>query len=214
MKWALRVSLRLYPRQWRRRYGDELAALLEDTTPGWASLFDLVRGACIMQIRRVPAIPIVATLIGASIGTAVWLNAPVMFASSALVRVQLPGSALEQPESDGARLFRARLARLVPSDTARRATAITLVEPGPESTVVRVSYIGSDATRVRDFVSEVANAVIAPEGLSPGGSILGAATLPTEPEVTSAAPIGIGAGAGLVLGVAVMVAYTRRASAI
>jgi hypothetical protein len=45
MNWLL---LRLYPRRWRRRYGDEFAALLEDlagTPHRWRLAVDVVRGA-------------------------------------------------------------------------------------------------------------------------------------------------------------------------
>jgi hypothetical protein len=37
--------LRLYPRAWRDRYGDELGALLEEHPPTLADHFDLIRGA-------------------------------------------------------------------------------------------------------------------------------------------------------------------------
>lgn len=37
--------LRLYPRAWRDRYGDELEALLEEQPPTLADHFDLIRGA-------------------------------------------------------------------------------------------------------------------------------------------------------------------------
>jgi hypothetical protein len=37
--------LRLYPRPWRDRYGDELEALLEEHPPTLADHFDLIRGA-------------------------------------------------------------------------------------------------------------------------------------------------------------------------
>jgi hypothetical protein len=39
------IWLRLYPRAWRARYGDELAALLEARTPSLEDRLDLVRGA-------------------------------------------------------------------------------------------------------------------------------------------------------------------------
>jgi hypothetical protein len=37
--------LRLYPRAWRRRYGAEQVALLEETQPGWFKVADVARGA-------------------------------------------------------------------------------------------------------------------------------------------------------------------------
>lgn len=37
--------LRLYPRAWRERYGEELGRLLEDRPPGFLGMIDLMRGA-------------------------------------------------------------------------------------------------------------------------------------------------------------------------
>jgi uncharacterized protein involved in exopolysaccharide biosynthesis len=46
-----RLVVRLYPADWRVRYGEELQTLVEDSRPGWASLFDLLRGAMRMRAR-------------------------------------------------------------------------------------------------------------------------------------------------------------------
>jgi hypothetical protein len=35
---------RLYPDKWRKRYGGEFTALLEDMRPQWTDLFDVLRG--------------------------------------------------------------------------------------------------------------------------------------------------------------------------
>ena len=40
----------LYPRWWRERYGEEFAALLEDSQPGIKGVFDIARGAMKMQL--------------------------------------------------------------------------------------------------------------------------------------------------------------------
>jgi len=47
--------LRLYPRAWRERYGDELLALLEDRPPSPLDLIDLTRGA--FDARLHPQLP-------------------------------------------------------------------------------------------------------------------------------------------------------------
>ncbi len=44
-KWAARLLLRLYPRRWRERYGDEFAALLARQPLTWESVLDITRGA-------------------------------------------------------------------------------------------------------------------------------------------------------------------------
>ena len=51
MKTLQRLATRLYPRPWRDRYGEELAALIEDAQPGWIGTLDLVKGAIMMQAR-------------------------------------------------------------------------------------------------------------------------------------------------------------------
>ncbi|HEX4108233.1 MAG TPA: hypothetical protein VHX88_08880 [Solirubrobacteraceae bacterium] len=48
---ARAIVHRLYPRGFRRRYGDELDALLEDAAPGPLAVLDLLRGALVMRVR-------------------------------------------------------------------------------------------------------------------------------------------------------------------
>jgi hypothetical protein len=49
MKRLARWLARLYPRQWRARYGEEFEALLEDATLGWRDCFGVVLSA--LEIR-------------------------------------------------------------------------------------------------------------------------------------------------------------------
>ena len=42
-------ALRLYPRAWRERYGEEFAALLEQTNGGWRDALNVIRYGIIMQ---------------------------------------------------------------------------------------------------------------------------------------------------------------------
>ncbi len=51
---AARALLRLYPLAWRRRYGEEMAALLEDDPPSVAGLATLVTGALRAHARPGP----------------------------------------------------------------------------------------------------------------------------------------------------------------
>lgn len=51
-----RALLRLYPRHWRQRYGDELAALLEEQPAQLRIVLDVVRGAlsqCLSPLTQV-----------------------------------------------------------------------------------------------------------------------------------------------------------------
>jgi Gram-negative bacterial TonB protein C-terminal len=45
MRTLLRWAARLYPARWRDRYGDEFAALLEDISPSFADLWNVLGGA-------------------------------------------------------------------------------------------------------------------------------------------------------------------------
>lgn len=51
-----RLALRLYPVAYRRRYGDEMEALLEDSGAGPRSVLDLFRGAIGAHLRPEPAL--------------------------------------------------------------------------------------------------------------------------------------------------------------
>ena len=46
-----RGALRLYPLAYRRRYGAEIEALLEDSPGGALTVLDLLRGAVIAHVR-------------------------------------------------------------------------------------------------------------------------------------------------------------------
>ena len=61
----------LYPGAWRRRYGDEMAALLEDRPPGFRGGVDLIRGALDVWLHPpTPSrVPMVAALAGGGLWT-------------------------------------------------------------------------------------------------------------------------------------------------
>jgi hypothetical protein len=71
----MRGLIRLYPRAWRERYGDELEAFLEDSGGGPAAALDVVRGALDARLRagdwRPAGAWVLLALCGAAIG---WLN--------------------------------------------------------------------------------------------------------------------------------------------
>ena len=49
---AVGLVMRAYPRDWRERYGGEMAALLSDREPSWRDLLDLVRGGVDARLHR------------------------------------------------------------------------------------------------------------------------------------------------------------------
>ena len=67
MKWLMFV----YPRQWRARYGEEFAALLEQTNGGWRDALSIVKGAIVMRISTVRGVALGA-LTGLVVGLACW----------------------------------------------------------------------------------------------------------------------------------------------
>lgn len=62
-KWALWAA-RLYPADWRLRYGAEFDALLEDAGPRWSDLANIIRGAAIMQTKQFMGYGKIAVLSG------------------------------------------------------------------------------------------------------------------------------------------------------
>jgi predicted permease len=86
MTWWMRRIVRLYPRAWRQRYGDELEALIEDTGPGWRVAVDVARGAAMMHltmglgplrqhVRRLAATPAFALTALITMSVAIGANA-------------------------------------------------------------------------------------------------------------------------------------------
>jgi capsular polysaccharide biosynthesis protein len=51
MRRALTVLISLYPKPWRDRYRNEFEALLDDVSPTWRTLFDVLGGAMKMQFK-------------------------------------------------------------------------------------------------------------------------------------------------------------------
>lgn len=49
----MRVLLRLYPRRWRERYGEEFELVLRASPPGLRTALDVVRGALDAHVRTI-----------------------------------------------------------------------------------------------------------------------------------------------------------------
>lgn len=69
MKRAVRVLVWLYPSSWRKRYGAEFEALLEDATPSALDGFDILLGA--LKMRMTTGVFTKITLAGLAVGIAV-----------------------------------------------------------------------------------------------------------------------------------------------
>lgn len=85
MKRIAQVLIRLYPASWRARYAEEFAALIEDSSPGPAALFDLLRGAIQMQfsVPSFPKLALILSLAGLAAGLGVSFLVPPRYISTA-----------------------------------------------------------------------------------------------------------------------------------
>lgn len=96
MRTAARFLVHLYPANWRQRYGEEVASLLEDSAPSLSAIFDLMKGAMKMHLA-VPAFPKLALLLSVAGLLAGWgisfLVTPSYISQATLLFVQTPGSA-------------------------------------------------------------------------------------------------------------------------
>lgn len=62
MRRVAKLFIRLYPRQWRARYGEEFETLIEDSSPGSRAMLDVLKEAIRMQMH-VPAFPKLAVIL-------------------------------------------------------------------------------------------------------------------------------------------------------
>ncbi len=85
MRGLIRLAARLYPRAWRRRYGVEFAALIEDSGFGWRVLLDVVKEGMAMRFRAVDfRIVAACVLAGAAVAGVVAWKTPDRFWSTAV----------------------------------------------------------------------------------------------------------------------------------
>ncbi|HZL57390.1 MAG TPA: hypothetical protein VFC21_09925 [Bryobacteraceae bacterium] len=96
MKRLLSVLLYLYPSEWRARYGEELRAVLEDSSPKFSAAVDILKGGLIMRLTA-PSFPRLAALlccVGLAGGFMVSYLLPDQYESSALLRLK-PSTSLQ-----------------------------------------------------------------------------------------------------------------------
>jgi len=100
MKRLVRWAGRLYPSEWRERYGAEFEALLEDANSGSGDLWDVLKGALLMRITRINFVSITAAFALAGVLCAgVWtLVSPARFVSTTVMRAAI-ANAPSEPET-------------------------------------------------------------------------------------------------------------------
>jgi len=109
MRRLIQLSTRLYPASWQQRYREEFHALLEEMTPRWRDVFNILQGAIQMQLRSLELWKLAAALglVGALAGGAVALSSSPSYTSTAILRSSSP--AVADPFSIIAELARAAL---------------------------------------------------------------------------------------------------------
>jgi hypothetical protein len=103
MKRTMRFLTRLYPSRWRKRYGAELEALLEDATPSARDAFDVFGAALKMQMTAwgFGRITLACTVAGTLMAAAISFAFPVHYASQTVLYVMPPaGSTLAGKSAD------------------------------------------------------------------------------------------------------------------
>ena len=87
MRSWIRLAARLYPARWRRRYGAEFDALLEDATPTWRTVIDVGWGAVEMHMNiwRFPKIAVICGLAGAILGAVIAVRMPDRYISETVL---------------------------------------------------------------------------------------------------------------------------------
>ena len=89
MRRLIRMAAWLYPAPWRERYGAEFQALLEDVRPAGRDVWDVLRGALIMQmtawsLRKVMAM---CGFAGLLVAGAIAYAMPANYVSTAVMRI-------------------------------------------------------------------------------------------------------------------------------
>ena len=147
----LRAVYRLYPRWWWRRYGNELEALVEDSSTGaaWSTIADLAFGALVVRVRqRAPATPGPST-----VRDLFWSPsgfAPVAMSACALAAIAVhifrSGIAPQADEGTAAHLWQLLMAGQLPvvawfairwlPERGRRAMTISAIHVGAISAAI------------------------------------------------------------------------------
>ena len=160
MKLLLRAAARLYPRAWRNRYGAEFDALIDELTPRWRDLFNVVVGALTMQISRLALFPVATAIAGAIAGVAVSLAMPPVYASSSWVLVQAPGTAADAG-GRGQRIRTAIEAALQQTAFDKNAITVTLRgEPGQDPVLLELSASAASAPAAQQAAGKATGSLI------------------------------------------------------
>src|ERR1035437_3798593 len=212
MKRALNALISLYPKTWRNRYESEFKALLDDVSPTWGTLFNVLGGAMKMQLKSWSAWKTVAAfgLVGATGALAFTLTIPHRYVSTAVIKMGDIGDVQLNAEATKI-LGRAPLTRLIMeadlySDLRGRMPLEDIVEQLKTQDIriqpaggkqFAVSVVASDAGR-----AQRATQILAADFLDAKvGTLVDPASLPVTPNGPRLSRnVLMGLGAGVLLG--------------
>jgi uncharacterized protein involved in exopolysaccharide biosynthesis len=230
MKLVLRVLIRLYPAWWRRRYGKELEALLEDSGSGSRDVWDLIRGAMEMQIKTWPfgRIVTVSGIAGVVLAGVVAFSMPYRYRSTAVLKIS-------QSDSDAVkRVVVAAFTSQALTDIIRRehlyadAPAEETIDRMRRAILVRraaqnlaqVSFAYEDAVQAQRVSQELVGRIIAANlnpTANPNGLTIQLVVPADQPQKQFEGKryglAGLGLPAGLLFGVVLALILRRRAPA-
>src|SRR5690242_3287778 len=98
MKRLIAWGIWLYPHRWRQRYAREFVALIEDSRPRANDLWDVIKGAMLMQLTvgSVPKIIAGFTLAGLVAAGAWTLSQPHRYVSTSVLKLNADEAPLQR----------------------------------------------------------------------------------------------------------------------
>jgi hypothetical protein len=207
MRRLIRIAARWYPVWWRRRYGNEFDALLDDVTPGWRDVVDVFAGAITMQIKTL-GMPVALALVGAAIGAVVATRLPPLYASTATIQFTSA-----DPAGNAGTLERLRHSLDTALDgEAKAATLVALLKDDSAHATVRLTYLNRDPVQAQHVAAKLAAVVTkGSDGRAGAAEVLDAPDVPTSPTGAGyPASIAWGTALGLLGGGLLVVFRTRR----
>ncbi|HEV8147279.1 MAG TPA: hypothetical protein VGP79_12895 [Bryobacteraceae bacterium] len=202
MKPVIRFLARLYPAAWRRRYGAEFDALLEDDPASWRSLMNVLLGAFKMQLTNWNFVKIViATAVFGTLTAAIGSFAiPKSYRSTATVRISSSGDgqilyhslrAVQQqalsrnsltPIILSLSLYPAERSRVPMENVIERMRKSIMVKP-INSQAFTIQFDYTDPLKAQQAAEEITRALLTQSTAIRGSSleVLNSPTLPSSP---------------------------------
>ncbi len=230
MKRVLQFLIRLYPASWRRRYGKELEALVEDS--GSHDVWDLLRGAMEMQMKTwsFGRIVTLCGIVGVAVAGAITYSRPQQYQSTATLKMDKPdpdvlnrlvGAAFTRNALTSTinkfNLYRGERSRMLIEDVIdklmRREIWITPVSPD----LVQVSFAYEDPVQAQRVSQDLVGRVIAANLSTPNVGLIQLVAPADQAKRTGGkvrfALTSLGLLVGLLFGVVLAVILRRRAPA-